>query len=127
MDEYHCINCGVFCRKANTLKKYCSNKCQQDHATKEKIRTKTASARTLKKYLVQQLNNTCSCCGITEWNNKPIVLELEHIDGNSSNNDIENLTLLCPNCHSQTPTYKSKNIGNGRHYRRIRYAENKSF
>lgn len=41
-------------------------------------------------------------------------MELEHIDGNSENNDLSNLTLLCPNCHSLTSTYKGRNIGNGR-------------
>ena len=45
------------------------------------------------------------CCGITEWNNKPIVLQLHHIDGNHNNNNLENLQLLCPNCHSQTENY----------------------
>jgi predicted HNH restriction endonuclease len=52
---------------------------------------------------------------------------MEHIDGNSSNNKVTNLCLLCPNCHSQTPTYKNKNKGNGRHYRRIRYKDGKSY
>ena len=56
----------------------------------------------------------CSECGITEWNNKPIILEVDHIDGHHYNNDISNLRLLCPNCHSQTSTYKAKNRGNGR-------------
>lgn len=51
----------------------------------------------------------CSNCFLTEWLGKPIPLELEHMDGNSSNNLIDNLTLLCPNCHSLTPTYRGKN------------------
>jgi len=66
-------------------------------------------------------------CGITEWNGKEIVLELEHIDGNSLNNTEENLSLLCPNCHSQTDTYKGKNKGSGRHYRKVRYQKGKSY
>lgn len=60
-------------------------------------------------------------------NGKDIVLELEHKDGNSQNNSKENVCLICPNCHSQTPTYKGKNKGNGRHSRRKRYAEGKSY
>jgi predicted HNH restriction endonuclease len=55
------------------------------------------------------------------------VLELEHKDGNGENNDLKNICLLCPNCHSQTATYKNKNKGNGRHYRRKRYSEGKSY
>lgn len=52
----------------------------------------------------------CYSCGLFTWLDKPIPLELEHIDGNSGNHLISNLTLLCPNCHSFTPTYRGKNI-----------------
>ena len=51
----------------------------------------------------------CYCCNLTTWLGRPIPLELEHIDGNSSNHKLENLTLLCPNCHSFTDTYRGKN------------------
>lgn len=54
----------------------------------------------------------CSVCGLTEWCGKSIVLELDHINGDRSNNSLTNLRLLCPNCHSQTPTYKGKNKNN---------------
>ncbi|MEY4052749.1 MAG: HNH endonuclease [Chitinophagia bacterium] len=62
--------------------------------------------RLLKEGLIQ---NKCSICGIESWNNKQIKLELDHIDGNRINHDFNNLRLLCPNCHSQTYTYRSKN------------------
>ncbi len=52
----------------------------------------------------------CNECQITEYNNKPISLELNHIDGNSTNHSLNNLELLCPNCHSQTDTYRSKKL-----------------
>lgn len=48
----------------------------------------------------------CEICGIAEWNGKPISLELHHINGNPTDNRIENLQILCPNCHSQTDTYR---------------------
>jgi hypothetical protein len=51
----------------------------------------------------------CNNCELTDWLGNPIPLELEHIDGNSSNNKLENLELLCPNCHSLTDTYRGKN------------------
>lgn len=51
----------------------------------------------------------CNNCKLTDWLGKPIPLELEHTDGNSSNNLLENLELLCPNCHSLTDTYRGKN------------------
>jgi len=53
----------------------------------------------------------CYNCGLDEWLGKPIPLELEHIDGVRDNNILSNLTLLCPNCHAQTDTYRGKNIG----------------
>lgn len=48
----------------------------------------------------------CYKCDNIEWDQQPIPLELEHIDGDHFNNNLDNLTLLCPNCHAQTPTYR---------------------
>ena len=54
----------------------------------------------------------CRDCGITHlWNNKPIVLQLEHINGVCNDNRLENLCFLCPNCHSQTDTFAGKKAG----------------
>lgn len=47
----------------------------------------------------------CRECGISEWNGKPLTLQLDHIDGDRTNNALDNLRLLCPNCHSQTETW----------------------
>lgn len=47
----------------------------------------------------------CEKCGIVEWNGQPIIFELHHINGNKRDNRLENLQILCPNCHSQTPNY----------------------
>ena len=57
------------------------------------------------------LENVCSECGITEHNKKPIVLQLDHINGKSKDHTLTNLRLLCPNCHSQTDTWCGKNKG----------------
>ena len=51
----------------------------------------------------------CECCGLTEWNNNPISLQVHHVDGNNLNNSLSNLQLLCPNCHAQTNNYCGKN------------------
>jgi 5-methylcytosine-specific restriction endonuclease McrA len=53
--------------------------------------------------------NKCEVCGLTSWLKKPINLELHHKDGNSKNHKLNNLVLLCPNCHSQTDTFRAKN------------------
>jgi len=53
--------------------------------------------------------NKCEECGISEWNNKKLVCQLDHIDGNRHNHRLDNLRMLCPNCHSQTHTYCGKN------------------
>ena len=51
----------------------------------------------------------CENCGITEWNGKPTPLELDHINGLNYDNRLENLRIICPNCHAQTETYRGKN------------------
>ena len=70
----------------------------------------------LKIRLVQEgyLEERCDECGITEWNGKPITLQLEHSNGKNNDNRIENLRFLCPNCHSQTSTYAGRNKINPR-------------
>ena len=59
--------------------------------------------------LEEILENKCDICGINNWNNIPIILHLDHIDGDCHNHKLENLRLLCPNCHSQTETWCGKN------------------
>lgn len=70
-----------------------------------------------RKYLIKQRGHLCENCLNSSWFTKPITLELEHVDGNKYNNKINNLKLLCPNCHSQTPTWrKRKTTGKNRKY-----------
>jgi hypothetical protein len=62
----------------------------------------------LKLYKEGIKENRCEICGINEWQGKKISLHLDHINGNNSDHRLENLRILCPNCHSQTPTYSQK-------------------
>jgi hypothetical protein len=55
----------------------------------------------------------CENCGLAEWIGQPISLEVHHLDGNSLNNELDNLKLLCPNCHALTENYRGKNINKG--------------
>ena len=122
----YCLSCGS---QTSIRNKYCSIKCQHDHKRQEAVNNKTAGHVAVKTHLIYLYGTKCMECGwdkINPYTNK-VPIELEHIDGNSENNVLSNLKLLCPNCHSLTPTYKALNKGNGRHKRMTRYKEGKSF
>jgi len=53
-------------------------------------------------------NGKCLICGLSEWLGKEIGLEIDHINGIHSDDSKDNLRILCPNCHSQTPTYRNR-------------------
>ena len=110
---------------------YCSLKCHREKKWQEKVKEikegKVNQSKTLKKYLLRTKPHQCEICNKTRWNKQPIPITMDHIDGNSENNNLDNLRLICPNCDAQLPTYKGRNKGNGRHARRQRYAEGKSY
>jgi hypothetical protein len=71
---------------------------------------KSISASQLRKKLIKQgiKDEKCENCDLSEWMNKPIPLELHHIDHNRFNNNIDNLKILCSNCHMQEHNYNNK-------------------
>lgn len=54
-------------------------------------------------------SNICENCGVDSWDGKPLNMELDHIDGNRTNHKLSNLRMVCPNCHSQTETFRARN------------------
>jgi len=73
--------------------------------------TKTIQSWKLKRRLLNDkiFDHKCYNCNKIQWLNQPIPLELHHIDGDNQNNNLTNLTLLCPNCHALTDNYRGKN------------------
>jgi 5-methylcytosine-specific restriction endonuclease McrA len=55
-------------------------------------------------------DNSCQSCGIVDWRGRPLSMHLDHVNGIRNDNRLENLRMLCPNCHSQTPTYGGRNL-----------------
>ena len=118
-------------------KVYCSNSCQAAVRRRQNVALWLESGRAridghqghyIREYLAAAQSGLCAICGCTGlWQGLPLIMTLDHIDGNSENNRRENLRLVCPNCDSQLPTYKSRNRGNGRSIRRQRYADGKSY
>lgn len=79
-------------------------------------------------HLLDDQDGRCAICGaVNVWNDHELQFVLDHIDGDASNNHRENLRLVCPNCDSQLPTFKARNRGKGRAWRKQRYADGKSY
>lgn len=76
---------------------------------KENYSGAPTSKAAIKSKLIRERGHRCERCQNTEWLKEPITIELEHVDGDNTNNLESNLLLLCPNCHSLTPTWKNKN------------------
>ena len=127
----NCLHCNSKIIRKNGIlsQKYCNTNCQREFELLQRIENKTASNLTLKRYLIKLHGEKCMECGWDKIHSvtKKVPIELEHIDGDSENRELTNLKLLCPNCHSLTPTYKALNIGNGRYKRMKRYKDGKSY
>jgi Zn finger protein HypA/HybF involved in hydrogenase expression len=86
-----------------------------------------ASTQRLKNRLFKEgiLEAICSECGLgTEWNGKPISLQLDHVNGINNDHRLSNLRILCPNCHSQTDTYAGKNAKKAKKVYKCKTCEN---
>lgn len=131
-----CQNCGTeFHARYSSFSRFCCRECSA--AYKHKIGYKRLiegdpfimranwSGEEYKKDILEEQGNKCAICGMSpEWNGKPLVFILDHIDGHASNNKRDNLRCICPNCDSQLDTYKSKNKCGERSYYRYHKEEN---
>lgn len=121
----YCLMCG---KEIPLQNKFCSCKCHKDFEYVQYIKKWKAGivdgtigdrwkdvSGMVRRYLFEKYGNKCARCGWSELNpyTGTLPLEIEHIDGDASNNEEENLILLCPNCHSLTATYRGANKGKG--------------
>lgn len=113
---FACLYCGISgtYNPDRSNGKYCSNKCQRSLQwiidTKPSIEAGDISSKpALKRYLKEVNGDSCSICSCPPiWNDLPLVLQVDHVDGNNANNKASNLRLVCPNCHTQTETFTYK-------------------
>ena len=123
-----CLRCGNKLNRNSS--KYCSLACCTAFRVEEKINSwingewsgnaVDGLAPSIKKYLKYLHGDKCSICDWSEINpyTGKVPVEIDHIDGDCYNNRIENLRVVCPNCHSLSSNYRALNKGSGREYRR---------
>ena len=107
-----CLNCEAELKGSQT--KFCSILCSGEYlyrttSVPKILKGKCYTVGAVKRYLKETRGDFCEICKAPSvHNNLPLVLQLDHIDGNSDNNNLNNLRLLCPNCHTQTETFATR-------------------
>ena len=125
-----CLYCGKELVGKKKHNKFCSSKCCAEYSTNKKIKEWLGGKNPargngqipsyVKKYLMELHGNKCEKCGWGEEHpiTHSIPLEVHHIDGDCTNNRLENLQLLCPNCHCLTENFGSLNKNSKRFHRK---------
>lgn len=107
MDDLN-LDYSIFKGKSAVIKTGRLNNVRKEDILKENCKHQRTA---LRRYVIKNnlIPYKCAICGCTEWQGKTLSLELDHINGINNDNRLENLRFLCPNCHSQTSTYGSRN------------------
>ena len=107
MDDLN-LDYSIFKGKSAVIKTNKLNNVRKEDILKENCKHQRT---VLRRYVIKNnlIPYKCAICGCTEWQGKTLSLELDHINGINNDNRLENLRFLCPNCHSQTSTYGSRN------------------
>lgn len=107
MDDLN-LDYSIFKGKSAVVKTGRLNNVRKEDILKENCKHQRT---VLRRYVIKNnlIPYKCAICGCTEWQGKTLSLELDHINGINNDNRLENLRFLCPNCHSQTSTYGSRN------------------
>lgn len=121
LKEFFCKECN---KKVDHNRKFCSKDCHtkyKDNLFEQQLNNneyKSFNTLRLRQFLKRKTGHKCSICKNETWNNKPIPLILDHINGRALDNRLVNLRLVCGNCDMQLDTYKSKNKNSDRKYRK---------
>ena len=100
--DYYALNNSP--QKKERTKATWDRKTNEKHLNGEKLHVQT-----VRKIMLKKSEYKCGICNLSDWLGEPVTLELHHINGDNKNNEISNLIILCPNCHSQTDNFRAKN------------------
>lgn len=146
--EYRTFKCGYCEKKVKVTRsnrnnsKFCSHECSVKYRWRvyclEVIKkgnfqvlgakAENSVRKKAKRFIIEQNGHKCQLCGTETWQDKPVPLVLDHVDGNSDNNKITNCRVICRNCDGLLPTFAAKNKGKATHTRRMRsYRKRKVF
>jgi hypothetical protein len=105
-------------QKEGRIKIFTSDDIKRSHKTQDlkyqNLPFEKQSYERRRKSVLEDQENKCLWCNLSEWRGIPLKLDIDHIDGNNQNNKRGNLRALCPNCHSQTNTFRGKNKNTGK-------------
>lgn len=116
-DEVVCPQCNQKFKRTNSRQVHCSRTCSNQGRKgvkygKGRPSCKVSRVRTLKQALIDLSGEKCSWCAQGPvWNGLPLTLQVDHINGDNTDDRLENLRILCPNCHTQTDTWGGRNSG----------------